>query len=125
MWFYIDFNSNTPVYQQIKNKIKEQIINKKLNPDDQIPSIRENAKILDVNLNTVARAYRELVAEGVLEVMRGKGYKVKDLNQDDFQSKRIKEFEKIAHNCKNSGIPFKKLKNVLEDTFKDVNNNAD
>jgi len=74
LWFRIDFHSSKPIYEQIKERIKLLILSGKLKEGEFVPSIRSLAEDLGVNLNTVARAYRELVQEGVLEVRRGEGY---------------------------------------------------
>ena len=69
----INPRSRTPIFEQIK----EQIINKinlgELKPDDKLPSIRQLASDLDLNVNTVKRAFQELEAERVTYSVAGKG----------------------------------------------------
>ena len=63
--------SQTPIYDQIKLGLKGLVKKGLLKPGDAAPSIRKMALDLKVNPNTVARAYRELTAEGFFESLRG------------------------------------------------------
>ncbi|MGJ8455398.1 GntR family transcriptional regulator [Pseudothermotoga sp. U03pept] len=114
MWFSVDFSSPVPVYKQIKEKMKALIKSGKLRKDDFVPSIRSLAQDLQVNINTVARAYRELMSEGVLQPVRGEGYVVGELNEEDFTNQLIEQFERATVDCKRVGIDLKVLKEKLE-----------
>ncbi len=70
----INLRSSLPAYQQIIMGIKEAILKGSLTEDDTAPSIRELAQSVNVNPNTVARAYRELESEGVFVARQGVGY---------------------------------------------------
>jgi GntR family transcriptional regulator len=65
-----------PIYGQIADRVKFAVAAAVLRPGDLVPSVREMAKQLVVNPNTVARAYRDLQTEGVLEPVRGMGLQV-------------------------------------------------
>jgi GntR family transcriptional regulator len=65
--------SPVPLNEQIKSGLRGLIARGTLRPGDPAPSIRDLAETLKVNPNTVARAVRELVLEGVLETRRGEG----------------------------------------------------
>jgi GntR family transcriptional regulator len=69
----IDEDSNVPIYIQIEDSISSMISAGQLKPGEQLPTIRELAADIRVNLNTVARAYFELDKEGVISTQRGKG----------------------------------------------------
>lgn len=69
----IDPLSPTPLNEQIKSGLRGLIARGALKPGEPAPSIRPLAETLKVNPNTVARAIRELVLEGVLETKRGEG----------------------------------------------------
>jgi GntR family transcriptional regulator len=73
MFFTIDFSNNLPIYDQIARQIKFAVAGEVLKPGEMIPSVRELARDLTINPNTVARAYRELQADGVLASIRGTG----------------------------------------------------
>ena len=69
----IDPDSSVPIYIQIEDSIHSHIAAGQLQPGEQLPTIRELAADIRVNLNTVARAYFELDKEGVISTQRGKG----------------------------------------------------
>jgi len=73
MKLQIDQDSNVPIYIQIEDSIHSLIAAGQLKPGEQLPTIRELAADIRVNLNTVARAYFELDKEGVISTQRGKG----------------------------------------------------
>lgn len=77
MQFSIDSSSATPVYQQVKQSITLDILANRLKSGDLLPSIRELAKILKLNPNTVAKVYYSLEEEGYIEGKRGSGYRVR------------------------------------------------
>ena len=66
------------IYSQIADRVKFVIAAGVLRPGDLVPSVRELSKQLVVNPNTVARAYRELQTEGLLETVRGTGLQVSE-----------------------------------------------
>jgi GntR family transcriptional regulator len=68
-----DFDPNVPIYIQIMNAVKKQIITGALKSGDRLPSVREQAEALSVNPNTIQRAYQELEREGICESRRGMG----------------------------------------------------
>jgi GntR family transcriptional regulator len=63
-------SASTPVYSQIVDQVRRLIASGELKENDELPSIRALAEQLIVNPNTVARAYRELEAKGLLAVRR-------------------------------------------------------
>src|ERR1700759_4561247 len=65
-----------PIYGRIADRIKYAIAGEVLRPGELVPSVRELSKQLVVNPNTVARAYRDLQAAGLLEPVRGTGLQV-------------------------------------------------
>lgn len=67
------FNTTTPIYIQLVERINRQIVSGKLRPGDKLPSVRELAVQAGVNPNTVQRTYRELELSGVVETRRGQG----------------------------------------------------
>lgn len=69
----MDFSDQTPIYAQIMNLIKKQIIMEELKKGDKISSVRDLSLELKVNPNTVQRAYQELEREGYIFSLRGRG----------------------------------------------------
>jgi GntR family transcriptional regulator len=74
----VETKSFIPIYEQIKNEIKNRISQGIFKANEPLPSIRELATQLLINPNTVARAYRELEQEGFIYTRKGKGCYVSD-----------------------------------------------
>lgn len=73
MGFHISTASRLPIYQQLAHQIREGIARGDLRPNERLPSVRQLAKELVINPNTVARAYVELEREGILTNRPGLG----------------------------------------------------
>jgi GntR family transcriptional regulator len=73
MQIEIDLTSKVPIYVQIIDQIKHMIATGVLEPDDQLPTVRQLATDLRVNFNTIARAYRMLDEEGLISTQHGRG----------------------------------------------------
>ncbi|MDD4045507.1 MAG: GntR family transcriptional regulator [Sedimentibacter sp.] len=69
----MDFNNNIPIYLQVIERIKQDIVSGKLKPGDKMPSSREYSNELGINFNTVARVYKELEMEEIVFTKRGLG----------------------------------------------------
>jgi GntR family transcriptional regulator len=70
---HIDFRSRVPIYTQIVEQVKQQLVSGLLKPGDQLPTVRALALELRVNFNTIARAYRLLDEAGVISTQQGRG----------------------------------------------------
>ncbi len=70
---HVDRQSGVPIYLQIVGQIKNLITVGRLQPDERLPPIRQLAVELEVNFNTVARAYKELNRQGVISTRPGLG----------------------------------------------------
>jgi len=69
----LDYDRGVPVYRQIFDAVVAALVAGELQPEEPLPTIHELARALEVNPNTVARAYRELVQAGYLVATRGVG----------------------------------------------------
>ncbi|MBM3293110.1 MAG: GntR family transcriptional regulator [Candidatus Aminicenantes bacterium] len=69
----VDLNSPLPAYQQIIQSLKIEVLSGRLKNGDRLPPIRELAKLLKLNPNTVAKAYYTLESEGFVESRPGSG----------------------------------------------------
>ena len=76
----IDLASLIPAYRQIVDGIRAHLVEGVFRPGDSLPSVRRLAGDLGLHFNTVAQAYRELAAEGWLEVSRGRSARVVERN---------------------------------------------
>lgn len=88
-------DSDSPIYQQIIDQIKAQIADGTVEKGDRLPSVRELASDLGINVNTVYKAYKELEAQGVVRMRVGFGVTViserQDRLRDDDKEKIIEE----------------------------------
>ena len=85
--------SSDPIYQQIVQQIKGQIISGELAEGDPLPSIRKLAHELQISVITTKRAYEELDREGLIDTVGGKGTFVASQNQEFLREKRMKMVE--------------------------------
>ncbi len=69
----LDYRDARPIYAQIIDGVREQIISGVLRPGDRLPSVRELAAELTINPNTIQRSYRQLELEGWIATVPGKG----------------------------------------------------
>ena len=72
----LNFRSGEPIYLQIADQFERRIADGELKPGDQLPTVRELANKLEVNFNTVARAYRILDENGAISTQQGRGTNV-------------------------------------------------
>ncbi len=86
------FNNNNPIYLQISNYIRNDILKEKIKPGDRMPSIREMAVDLEVNPNTVNRAYSDLQDQEIIFNKRGIGYFIKNNAKDMIMKEEKKNF---------------------------------
>lgn len=70
---HTEFNDRSPIYLQIMDLIKMDIVTGKLKSNDKLPSVREMATNLNVNPNTLQRSYQELERLGIVYTQRGTG----------------------------------------------------
>jgi GntR family transcriptional regulator len=73
MFFKVDPSNGVAIYEQLARQVIYAVAGKALREGDLVPSVRELAKQLSVNPNTVARAYQQLQNERIIETVRGTG----------------------------------------------------
>lgn len=88
----MEFNSNKPIYMQIVDYCFDRILDSSWKPAERIPSVRELGITLQVNPNTVMRAYEYLQAEEVIYPKRGMGYYTEHMAVKQIRAIRKKEF---------------------------------
>lgn len=84
----MEYNSSLPIYLQVANLIKRDIVTGKRELGEKLPSVRELAVSYTINPNTVSRVYKELETEGVCFTRRGMGTFV---TEDSEKVKNMKE----------------------------------
>lgn len=73
MLIRIDAESSRPLFEQVASSVRGDILAGRLVPGDRLPSAREVAEALDINLHTVLRAYQQLRDEALVDLRRGRG----------------------------------------------------
>jgi len=107
-------NNGVPIYVQLREQILAMIGRKVLRPGEQIPTMRQVAVALKIDLNTVQRAYAELERDGVLAKQRGVGTFVTDTAPVRNTRKLVQEFaSRVAGEAKGAGIPLNDLADAL------------
>jgi len=94
--FKLDYSDGKPIYEQIKDNLKQLIIDGVLKVDDRIPSVRELAVSMAINPNTIQKAYKELEFEGYVYSVRAKGVfvaSVDKITEDKNTEKLYKNLE--------------------------------
>ena len=89
----IDNSASVPIYEQLRNQIRDQIINDVLAYDEKLPSIRVLAKDLSISIMTVKKAYDALEADGFIVTRQGKGSFVAEKNENVAREILQKEIE--------------------------------
>ncbi|NLV75398.1 GntR family transcriptional regulator [Keratinibaculum paraultunense] len=122
--FNVDASSSTPIYQQIVDNVKESILKGLIEPGEKLPSVRELAKILTLNPNTIQKAYQELERQKVIVTLRGKGtYVSSDYKprRDEYKLMEVKElFKKGIIEAHYMGFKEKDILNIIEELFKEL-----
>ena len=93
MTILLDNQSGEPIYRQIAQQIKAQILSGVLVPDTPLPSIRNLAKDLRISVITTKRAYDELEQQGFVYTLAGKGCFVAPLNLELLREEHLKQIE--------------------------------
>ncbi|MDQ0224327.1 GntR family transcriptional regulator [Metabacillus niabensis] len=111
-------NSNDqPIYLQIKEQIKEQILHGELKEKTSLPSIRKLAKDLQISVITTKKAYEELEREGFIETFPGKGSFVAAQNKQLLKEKQLKLIEdqlaKVINDSKAFNIDLEEIISIL------------
>lgn len=85
--------SGDPIYLQIKNQVKAEILSGALEPGEKLPSIRFLAKELRISMITAKRAFDELETEGFIHSVQGKGNFVAAQNEELIREEYLKKVE--------------------------------
>lgn len=94
--FFIAPASDVPIFRQIQQQIQQAVAVGKLRVGEQLPTVRTLAEELVINPNTVARAYQELIRDGVLESRAGRGVFVSERRQVFSDAERARRLRHSA-----------------------------
>lgn len=107
----IDYKDRRPLYEQITERFKELILSGAIEPDTQLPSVRNLAIELSMNPNTIQRAYAELERNGFIYSVKGRGSFIAPLDELQRYKKNqiFEDAKKIAKQAK--------ILNISKETF--------
>ena len=119
MFFQVDPANGLAIYEQVVRQVKFAVADELVKPGELVPSVREVARELAINPNTVARAYRELQADRVLEPVRGTGLAVAPGAAKRCRAERVKliraRLEQVLLEAAQSGLSRAELQSQCEE----------
>lgn len=99
----INQKSDIPLYQQIANDFKRQILNQELKSGDYLPSVRSLAANLKLSVVTTLKAYDQLVQEGLITSRSGKGYFVNEQDEEMLKEQHLRIVEEQLQKALDAG----------------------
>ena len=118
MFFKIDPSDDLAIYDQVVRQVKFAVAGAVLRVGELVPSVRELARELCINPNTVARAYRELQTDGVLEPVRGTGLAVAEGADKRCRTERVKlirqRLKQVLAEARQSRLDAGQLRSLVE-----------
>ena len=119
----ISNSSNIPLYEQVKEQIKNKIVSNELKTGELLPSIRSLAKDLRISVITTKNAYEELEREGYVETIPGKGTYVANKNKELIKEEQLQKIEGLIDTAvsiaKISGISREEIREMLDILFEE------
>ena len=126
MNLFINAAGDKPMYEQVKDGIKEAIVSGELKAHDLMPSVRQLAADLNVSMITTKRAYADLEREGLIYTVAGKGtfVKLEDIGmiQEKHAAEALEQFRAQAEALKKLDVPIERLENELKTIYGGNNN---
>lgn len=120
----LERSSGIPITRQLLDQLRAQCATGALRPGDKLPSVRELARELAVNQNTVLHVYERLETEGLIERRHGAGTFVADPDgggghglMESQRAQLVREVEALAHRARSLGVGVEDLKALIESTF--------
>ncbi len=117
MKIIIDNKNKAPIYQQIFDEIRNEIISNNVSANEKLPSIRSLAKDLGVSVITTKRAYEDLEKDGFIYTVSGKGSYVTDQNREllleNYRFEIEEHFKEIRSLAKHANITDEELLEIF------------
>ena len=114
----ISNSSGVPLYEQIEEQIKSQIITGELREGDALPSMRILAKELKISIITTKRAYEDLERDGFIESVTGKGSFVKGINSDIVKENMMFAIQELLETAVDRAVMGKVTLDELQEMLK-------
>ena len=123
MKIFISNQSELPIYAQIKEQLKEQILNGQIPEGSTLPSIRQLAKEVGVSVITTTRAYSDLEEEGFIATMQGKGSVVLSKDNSMLQEQYLMRIEEglstAIETARVMGLPKEELMRIFHNLLQE------
>jgi GntR family transcriptional regulator len=122
---FIDYHSRVPIYEQIKEQIIMLINTGVYKPDDKLPSIRVLSKELNINVNTIKRAFSELERDGVTYSAQGRGIFVSPnpIGNEKIKASALDDIKTTVVSGKAKGVSKNEVIALLDEVYKVGDNN--
>lgn len=118
MQLSVDVDNGMPIYEQLVRQVKYAVAEGVVVPGQMIPSVRDLARQLAINPNTVQRAYQQLQSEEIIESLRGRGMAVclgaKKQCQSDRQTLLGERLTAVIEEAVRSGLDADRLREMFE-----------
>ncbi|HXV63811.1 MAG TPA: GntR family transcriptional regulator [Vicinamibacteria bacterium] len=117
----IDLDSPVPLAEQVRAGVRQAIAHGSVTPGQSLPTVRQLAADLGVNMNTVARAYRLLEADGLVRTVRGRGTLVRSAREDpDVAQRSLRErigrsIRELVSDARLAGLTRNELESMLRE----------
>ena len=112
----LDYRDSRPVYEQIADKLEMLAMCGALEPEEQLPSVRQLATELSINPNTVQKAYGELLSRGVIYSVKGRGNFISD-SVEELRERKLtdirKQIELLLKQARELGMTAEELRHML------------
>lgn len=116
LMYNIDLQSRTPIYEQLYKKVAELILKGELKAGEKLPSVRELAKELGVNPNTVSKAFQLLERDKVIYSLAGRGSFISAAGTETVRETALAEFDRAVAEALRAGISKKDLEERIKKT---------
>ena len=116
----IDYHSRVPIYEQIKEQIIMLIHTGIYKPNDRLPSIRSLSNELNINVNTIKRAFAELEADKVVYSIQGKGIFVSNnpIGNNKMVKTAMEDIRTVLISGKAKGVKKDDLESLIDEIYK-------
>ncbi|MGN1329291.1 MAG: GntR family transcriptional regulator [Eubacterium sp.] len=116
---FIDYHSRIPIYEQIKEQIIMLINTGVYKPDEQLPSIRSLSSELNINVNTIKRAFAELEHDGITYSAQGRGVFVSPnpLGNEKVKKSALEDIRVVVSSGKAKGVTEEELHNLVKEIY--------
>ncbi|MBQ1598942.1 MAG: GntR family transcriptional regulator [Lachnospiraceae bacterium] len=115
----ISQTSGVPIYQQIADSFRQDILSGKYSEGEYLPSIRGLARDLKISVITTMKAYEQLQTEGLVTAVQGKGFYVNEQNQDMLREQHLRKVEEALMEAirfgRLAGIRDEELRQMLQE----------